>query len=159
MGRPNVQFTLRQMMLSVGALSLLFALHAPFVRDLLRHEALIGNSGIRPAALARENYIFMLSTQPVLIGLSVLDLVLGLECWRRWGKSSSDSRRAAKPTARNTMAALAPAMLYRSWCMTELSQGDWNHSIDTATPGGKVALDRSGVGVCAVSLSIGAAMS
>jgi hypothetical protein len=78
------------MILFVGVLSLLFALHTSFVRDLIRHEALIRTPGIRPAALARENYMYMLSTQPALIGLGALDFLLGLECWRRWRKTGKN---------------------------------------------------------------------
>ena len=84
--RPTINFgrRLRQMILSVGALSFLFALHTSPVRDLIRHESLIRAPEIRPAALARENYMYSLSTQPALLGLVAFDFLLGLKCWRRW---------------------------------------------------------------------------
>jgi hypothetical protein len=102
-----VRFTLRQMIVFVGVLSLLFALHTPFVRDLLRHEAFIRKSGIRPAVLARENYIFMLDTQPALFGLSVLDLLSGLVCWRRFRKTGMNRAFSARTVGSVTMSGSA----------------------------------------------------
>ena len=82
---PRAGFTVRRMMISVGILAVLLALHAPVLRDVMRHELLNKNSEFRsnPARVARENYIFSLNTVPTLLVLGMFDVLLALACWRR----------------------------------------------------------------------------
>jgi hypothetical protein len=79
--------TVRQMMFAVALLAPVLALHTPVLRDVMRHERRMRDSGFRsrPATVARENYIYSLNTVPGLMALAVLDtlILIVLLCWRR----------------------------------------------------------------------------
>jgi hypothetical protein len=77
--------TIRRMMIWIGLLALLIALHTPDVRDFLKHQLLIRNSRFQtnPATILRANHIFFLNTVPSLITLGILDMMIVLACWRR----------------------------------------------------------------------------